>query len=402
MTEANAQFTFLPKLLRKKRNHMNMKDWFLARKWRKFSGGWAPYVEDAVPGSDLTQQMHQNSIPSFAFFFMLALAATIATFGLIVNSAPAIIGAMIIAPLMAPIMSLSYGLVVFERQLITRSILTVISGVILVVVLAYLTTLLFGLRITGTEILNRTAPTLIDLGVAMAAGGAAAFAYTRRSIINSIAGVAIAVALVPPLAVSGIGLALGHKATAAAGLSLSKFGLFAGGTDIAVGAFLLFSTNFVGIVAVAILVFVFQRYGKWKKALLALVLFVGLSLLLVQPLNDALHRLYVKNRVVRLLTKLAHERPDIVTGRARFESFNVTYRKGLLHVNVDCLSPKDELIDNPSMPLQKRIDLFREYLSEDIGEPVVVEFDLIPVDMIHLRSQPPERQTAAQQADNKE
>jgi hypothetical protein len=54
------------------------------------------------------------------------------------------------------------------------------------------------------------------------------------------------------------------------------------------------------------------------------------------------------------------------------------------------------------MPLQKRIDLFREYLSEDIDEPVVVEFDLIPVDMIHLRSQPPERQTAAQQADNKE
>jgi hypothetical protein len=98
----------------------------------------------------------------------------------------------------------------------------------------------------------------------------------------------------------------------------------------------------------------------------------------------------VKNRVVRLLAKLAHERPDIITGRAKFESFSVTYRKGLLHVNVDCLSPKDELIDKPGMPLQKRIDLFREYLSEDIGEPVVVEFDLIPVDMIHLRSQPPE------------
>ncbi|NIP25767.1 MAG: DUF389 domain-containing protein, partial [candidate division Zixibacteria bacterium] len=64
----------------------------------------------------------------------------------------------------------------------TRSILTVISGVILVVVLAYITTRLFGLRITGSEILNRTTPTLIDLGVALAAGGAAAFAHTRRSI----------------------------------------------------------------------------------------------------------------------------------------------------------------------------------------------------------------------------
>ena len=367
-----------------------MKDQFLTRIWRKLTGGWAPYVEDAVPGSDLTQQMNQASIPSFAFFFMLALAAAIATFGLITNSAPAIIGAMIIAPLMAPIMSISYGLVLFERRLVTRSILTVICGVILVMVLAYLITLLFGLRITGSEILNRTSPTLIDLGVAMAAGGAAAFAHTRRSIINSIAGVAIAVALVPPLAVSGVGLALGHKAVGEAGLSLSKVGLFSGGTDIAFGAFLLFVTNLVGIVAVAILVFLIQRYGEWKKALLGLALFIGISALLFQPLENSLHRLFVKNRVGRLIAKLSITRPDIITGRAKLESINVTYRKGLLHVNVDTLSPKDELIDKPGMPLQKRIDLFREYLSEDIGEPVVVEFDLIPVEMIHLRSQPPE------------
>jgi hypothetical protein len=224
----------------------------------------------------------------------------------------------------------------------------------------------------------------------MAAGGAAAFSYTRRSIMNSIAGVAIAVALVPPLAVSGIGLALRGSATVEAGLSLTKFGEFSGGVNISFGAFLLFLTNLFGIITVAILIFVFQRYGKWKKALFGLVLFVGLSMLLFQPLNKALHRLYVKNRVVRLLAELAHDRPDIVTGRAKFESISVTYRDDLLRVNVECFSPKDELIDQPDMPLQKRIDLFSAYLSEDIGEPVVAEFDLILVDMIHLKSQPPE------------
>ena len=380
-----------------------MKDWFLARIWHKLSGGWAPFVEEAVPAPDLTLEMHQTCVPSFGFFFMLALAAAIATFGLITNSAPAIIGAMIIAPLMAPIMSLSFGLVVFERQLISRSIVTIIAGVILVVGLAYLTTFLFGLRITGSEILNRTAPTLIDLGVAMAAGGAAAFANTRRSIISSIAGVAIAVALVPPLAVSGIGLALGRKATAEAGLSLSQFGLFSGGTDIAVGAFMLFLTNIIGIVAIAILVFVCQRYGEWKKALLVLLLFVGLSGLLLHPLEHSLHRLYVKNRIVRQLVKLARDRSDIVTGRAKFESLNVTYRDGLIHVNASILLPKDQLVDKPGAAnLQKRVDLFREYLSKDIGEPVVVEFEIIPVDMINLSSQPPDQQRAEQQADNKE
>jgi uncharacterized hydrophobic protein (TIGR00271 family) len=351
-------------------------------------------VEDAVSAPDLDLQMRQASILSFAFLFMLALAAAIATFGLITNSAPAIIGAMIIAPLMSPIMSLSYGLVVFEKWLIIRSIVTVIVGVILVVVLAYIITLLFGLRITGSEILNRTSPTLIDLCVAMAAGGAAAFAQTRRSIISSIAGVAIAVALVPPLAVSGIGLALGDKATAEAGLSLSEFGLFSGGADIAYGSIMLFLTNLVGIVAVAILVFVSQRYGEWKKALLALLLIVGFAAFLIKPLDGSLHRLYVKHRVVRLIAKLSDVRPDIVTGRAKLEPIiDVTYRDDLLHVHVDAFFPKDELVDNPGLPnAQERVELFQEYLSADIGEPVLVEIDIIQVEMLHVRGNRPDRQ----------
>ena len=354
--------------------------------------------DDAVPAADLTQQMREASLPSSSFFLMLGLAGAIATFGLIANSAPAIIGAMIIAPLMNPIMSLSFGLVVFQKWLIIRSIVSVSAGVILVLVLAYVITLVFGLRITGSEILNRTSPTVIDLGVAMAAGGAAAYANTRRSIISSIAGVAIAVALVPPLAVSGIGLALGRKATAEAGLSLSEFGLFSGGTDIAQGAFLLFLTNFIGIVAIAILVFVCHRYGEWKKALLALLLFLGLSALLIQPLGTALHRLYVKNRVVRLIHKLPHVRPDIVSGRTKMDKIHVNYREGVLRVGIDGFVPRDMLVDKPgATDLQERINLFQEYLSRDIGEPVWVDFDVIPVEMIEMRGKRPTPQGSEQE-----
>ena len=157
----------------------------MLRKWRELTGHQAPYTEDTISAPELSLHMGQASVPSFSFFFMLALASAIATLGLIADSAPAIIGAMIIAPLMAPIMSLSYGLAVFEKWLIIRSILTVIAGTILVVALGYLITLLFGLRITGSEILSRTAPTLIDLGVDLAAGAAAAFANTRKSILSS-------------------------------------------------------------------------------------------------------------------------------------------------------------------------------------------------------------------------
>jgi uncharacterized hydrophobic protein (TIGR00271 family) len=329
--------------------------------------------------------MMRSAIPSFGFFFMLGLASVIATFGLIANSAPAIIGAMIIAPLMAPILSLSYGLVIMDRRLITLSIMTVTAGTILVVVIAFMSLFVLGMRITGSEILSRTSPTLLDLGVALAAGGAAAFSQTRLSIANSIAGVAIAVALVPPLAVSGIGLALGRAAITETGVSLGEFGLSSGGADIAAGAFVLFLTNLLGIVAVAMLVFVFQRYGEWKKALLTLLVIIAGSLLLVQPLNQALHELYVKNRVVRVMVKLISSRPDLVTGRGRISSINVTYQNDLLHVYLNGFAPRDIMADS-----QQRFDELREIFSADIGEPMILVVDLIPVEISRIRSGPAE------------
>jgi hypothetical protein len=216
----------------------------------------------------------------------------------------------------------------------------------------------------------------------MAAGGAAAFSYTRRSILNSIAGVAIAVALVPPLAVTGVGLALGHKASAEPGLSLSEFGHYSGGTDIAGGAFVLFLTNFVGIVTVAILVFVLHRYGNWKKALLGLLIFLTSSLFLFQPLGNSFRKLYVKNRVVRLITKLSAERPDIFTGAAKVQLIKVNYREGQIHVIIEAMVPKDEMAD-----AQNRADLLAQFLSNEIGEPVILEADLIPVDMVQIKSE---------------
>ena len=361
----------------------------LSRAWERLSGGWAPHLEEPISAEDLSQQMLRASIPSFGFFFMLALAAAIAAFGLLADSAPTIIGAMIIAPLMSPIMSLAYGLAILNRQLISLSIITVAAGTILVVAIAFISISVFGMRVTGSEILSRTSPTLLDLGVAFAAGGAAAYAQTRLSIANSIAGVAIAVALVPPLAVCGIGLALGGKATTETGVSLGEFGLFSGGTDIAVGAFILFLTNLIGIIAIAILIFTFQRYGTWKKALLSLTLFIGLSVLLVEPLGQALHELYVKNRVLRQSVKLAASRPDLVTGTGRIESLNVTYRDGMLHVFMVGFVPKDSISN-----AQERMDRIREILSADIGEPIVLEVEVIPVEIVQIRSEPEELRKA--------
>jgi uncharacterized membrane protein len=225
----------------------------------------------------------------------------------------------------------------------------------------------------------------LDLGVALAAGCAGAFAQTRPSIASSIAGVAIAVALVPPLAVTGIGLSLGRKATTETGLSLGEFGLYAGGADIASGAFLLFLTNLIGIVLVATLVFIAQRYGNWRKALAAIAVITVASFLLIPPLNQTLHEIYVKNRVVRLHVKRSGW---LVDGAAqknliKIEKINVDYRDDVLHVIVDMFATRESLRN-----AQQRVNEFQSILSAELGEPVVVELEIIPIDLIRIRSAP--------------
>jgi len=321
--------------------------------------------------------MDQASLPYFGFYFMLALATVIATFGLLANSAATIIGAMIIAPLMYPIMSLSFGMVLAQRQLIVRSLITLLTGVVLVVGIAFGSTELLGLRVAGSEILNRTRPSLLDLGVAFAAGGAGAFAYTRRSVFSAVAGVAIAVALVPPLAVVGIGLALGLEGTADMTLAFSKIGQYSGVADVASGALTLFLTNLSGIVAVAAMVFLFQGYGQWKRAMLGIVIAVAASLLLAVPLEVSLRLMYVKSALLSTIAKLVAERPDLYPGTSRIESIDVRYKNGLLLVDFDIVTPEDELRD-----IEFRIEALQQYLTEEVGEPVYLRLEVIPVKIL--------------------
>ncbi|HAC64269.1 MAG TPA: hypothetical protein DCF68_12190, partial [Cyanothece sp. UBA12306] len=227
--------------------------------WHDYAGNWQVLKESPVPLEELTLNQEQSSIPSLSFYFLLSLSTIIATLGLLSNSTATIIGAMIIAPLMNPIISLAYGIVIGNHSLIKRSSLTLGSGIILTIFLASITTNIINLNVVEEEIIGRTKPTLLDLGVAIAAGTAAGFTYTRRSIANALPGVAIAVALVPPLSVVGIGLSLGKKVS----VGLSELD---GEASLTMGALILFLTNLAGIILSAALVFLCQSYGSFKKA----------------------------------------------------------------------------------------------------------------------------------------
>jgi uncharacterized hydrophobic protein (TIGR00271 family) len=357
--------------------------------WKKVTAGWRPYLEQTVPLEELDASMMSASIPSFGYFFMLLLSAVIASFGLLSNSAPAIIGAMIIAPLMAPIVSFAYSIDVFDWKLARRSFLTILTGVLLVIVFSYLSTRFIGLRIAGSEILSRTSPTLLDLGIAMAAGAAAGFSYTRKSINSSIAGVAIAVALVPPLAVTGIGLAYGRLAASEVGLSLTELGHYSGGIDIAKGSFILFVTNLLGIIFVACLILLSQGYGQWKRAGAGLLAVLVLSIVIINPLQKALYKLTVKSEVLALLVSLPQKFPHMFSGQGRIDAIHVNYQGDFLHVDIEGVVPKkalDPKLEGTEERLQSALDLFQDELQQTLKVPIIVELELIPVDILNARS----------------
>jgi len=254
------------------------------------SGHWAVHLESRVPRTELYEARIASSKPSLGFFILLISSAVIATLGLISNSTAVVIGAMIVAPLMDPILSLAFGLAVSDGRLIRRSAVTVGFGVLAVVGTASLISWGLGVSYVQSEITGRTSPNLIDLGIAIAAAVAGSFSMTRKQLSNSIAGVAIAVALVPPLCVSGIGLTLGSEMVAVFGR-----GTVAGLTNqIAEGSFLLFLANLIGITVTSLVVFLVQRYGSFRTCWRNLVVWLGL---LSMPLSSALHDFSVRQQM---------------------------------------------------------------------------------------------------------
>ena len=162
-------------------------------------------------------------------FLVLSVGASlIATLGLLANSTAVVIGAMVVAPWITPLRAAAFAILLGEVRLLGRSLRTLLVGVSTTTLLSLILGLAARLPQFGTEVLTRTAPNLLDLGIALVAGGLATYAKLRSDAVSSMAGTAIAVALVPPICV--MGLLLSHQRWSEAS-----------------GAGLLFTTNLLGI-----------------------------------------------------------------------------------------------------------------------------------------------------------
>ncbi|MFI5455056.1 MAG: TIGR00341 family protein [Isosphaerales bacterium] len=174
------------------------------------------------------KNIQDNAVFSRAFLTMNVLAAVVACYGLLEDSAAVVIGAMVIATLLGPITGIALALVVGDNGLLRKALLAEATGVVLVLGMALVIGVIHRDAPLTREILSRTRPTLLDLIIDLAGGAAGAYASASPRLSTGLVGVAIATALVPPL--SACGICLGR-----------------GDASLGFGAFLLFITNLVAI-----------------------------------------------------------------------------------------------------------------------------------------------------------
>ncbi|MBI5947351.1 MAG: DUF389 domain-containing protein [Chloroflexi bacterium] len=316
-------------------------------------------MSDPQWAEEVAREVDESAGATSQYYLLSALSCVLATLGLITNSVAVIIGAMLVAPLLSPIMAFSLATVRDRPGLYRRSILGLGTGACLAVGLSTVialgaTNLPFdALSTIPSEVAVRAEPSLFDLGVALAGGAAGAYAVARLKGAAAVIGVAIATALMPPLCVIGIGLALGDA-------------------GIARGAFLLFLTNFVAISFSAMAVFaalgLSSRGFGWRSAkgamgVAGVVLLSGmLFALTLRTAEDARQEGRVRRSVTAALAQVLPGSELLSLSR---ETSGQTLR---LRVRV-------QVPDTATAEQARRI---QEAIADDLGQRVELSFVGVP------------------------
>lgn len=226
---------------------------------------WVARLSPTLTPSEQTavvRQANELSLPGINFTVLMVISSLLAAFGLLQNSAAVIIGAMLVAPLMSPLMSFSVGLLQGNLRLMRTAGFTVLIGFLIGLVVAIMIGAVMPLDATTSEMRARGQPSLLDMGVALASGFAGAYAMARKDIPSALAGVAIAAALVPPLCTIGLAIAFAE-------------------ITLASGAALLFTTNIVSISLAGALVFAWlgirpSREHRTRRQLVIALVVLGI------------------------------------------------------------------------------------------------------------------------------
>ncbi|XPM59050.2 MAG: DUF389 domain-containing protein [Leptolyngbya sp. IPPAS B-1204] len=294
-----------------------------------------------------TELLAESTLDS-SYIVLIVASCAIATFGLLANSTAVIIGAMIIAPLMLPIRGLAFGALAGNVDLFRRGWVAVAVGTLLAVTISYSLGLLVGLPSYGSEVLSRSEPTLLDLGIAVTAGGVSGYAKVQPKISGSLAGTAIAVALMPPVCVIGLGLAQANGA-------------------LSLGASILYLTNLLGITLSCMFTFLLSGCTPLHRARKALSWTLILTGILLIPLGISFVRLarqvHLEANLRRALLNrtITFQRVQLLDSRVNWVAHPPEVR---LSVRVkEAITPR-------------QVVLLEEFLESEMGQPFRLIFEV--------------------------
>jgi uncharacterized hydrophobic protein (TIGR00271 family) len=252
---------------------------------------WSQRVIGQVDQAEVIERRREDCALSERYLFMTAMSAGIAVLGLLLSSPAVVIGAMLLSPLMGPIMGLGFALAIGDWDWLRQSGRTLLLGSLMAVVLCALLVFLSPIQTITSEIAARTRPNLFDLFIALFSALAGAYAMIRGR-EGTIVGVAIATALMPPLAVVGFGLAT------------SNWTVFS-------GALLLFVTN---LLTIALTAFAMAKLYGFRGTLTKgqtkaqNVLVAGVFAALALPLGFSLQQIAWETNAQRSVSEAIRER----------------------------------------------------------------------------------------------
>ena len=296
----------------------------------------------------------EESTLDLNYVVLILGSCVIATFGLLSNSAAVIIGAMIVAPLMLLIRGLAFGALKGNISLFRKGLTAIVIGTIIAIILAWFLGSLVRIPNFGSEVVARSKPTLLDLGIAVAAGGISAFAKVQPKVSGTLAGTAIAVALMPPICVIGLGLS--H-----ANWSLS------------LGASLLYLTNLLGITLSCMLTFLIAGYIPLYRARKALIWALTLTAILLIPLGVSFAELLRQSQL------------EVSLKRALLNRTITFQRVELIKSDTNWLTKPPEVsltVRSSEALTPKQVQLLEAFVETEMGQKFTLIFQVSQVEEV--------------------
>lgn len=312
---------------------------------------WRLSIVGTIDHEKVVTQVVEDSGWSPRYAFMTMMSAGIAVLGLLLSSPAVVIGAMLISPLMSPILGLGFSLALFDFAEMRRSLIALAIGAGVAVLFTALIVLVSPLKAPTAEILARTRPNLFDLLVALFSALAGTFAIIRGR-GETIVGVAIATALMPPLAVVGYGLATWNMAVLG-------------------GALALFVTNFVTIALAATIMARLYGFGhflssqqSWTQTWLLLLAFIAMAVPLGISLSHIAREAVTTNQIRSFLS-------DRFGANARVTQLDIDFDQKPIMVRSVVIAPRS---------MAKNNGVLETALAERLKQPVKLQVDQVLLD----------------------